>query len=801
MMDYNIEFKDHIVEHPNRFRQVQVSPGIVDLIPTWIENPAQIIEEGTPVNADLFEKLRANVTRRSETFAATAGQTVFNLTKAYLVDQGRIDVYISGIKQRSGIDFTETSPTRFTLSEGLEVGTVVEAVYFSASQALSEDLIEQVQAAEAATLAANEAADEANDAATGALTANLNWKEPVNNLTALNALESPQTRDTRQTKDTGNVYRYDGTAWVLIQTMDPNAINALDTRLTSQLADIATVQLAVNILGTSYVANQKIDLEHIRQRQIVLYGNFMKKFRRKEAVKIVAQGDSLTYGHDTVSADKRPADTSTNVDNVVHTQTRASVTYPEALLSRLSVVNPSTTVENRGYSGDSVQDGFNRWKSKSNADLTIIDYGINDAQSYSNINGDLSAYFYWYEQLVIKTILQGSAVLLLSPTKIIASGNVGLDISTFRKALDAFAEKFDLPVLDGDEMLRNYDRSIYTDTVHLNGKGYNILGTRIAAAVLSPNVYAPLKMTIGSKLLTSLQRDNIYTITSANLEVAGGTPVPSETTTVETDGWVANLSQGGEVIYSFYADTDDLIVLPYFQISGDLTASFELDFGIEQAKTSIATAVGRTNAQKVMPPTVSKDLTGAWKTINKSSLAGADAISLQIATKGWHTLKIKNINTGSKNLYLHGIEFTHFDILKSLLVTNKTTLESSFYDGVFYPTYQASQPSVTETRVKLDDLKKLLNIDYSQPQLGMTWNDTPLKLTIYNTQHSILTYTFVMGLNTSSRFVSAPNRINITASPTERTLAAINVDWTSKELILTWGGDTSRPSKFQISIA
>ncbi|MCA0980250.1 SGNH/GDSL hydrolase family protein [Exiguobacterium aestuarii] len=240
MTDYNIDFKDHKVQFPNRFKQVQVSPGVVDLIPTWIENPSEVIEEGTPVNADLFDKLRANVTRRSETFAATAGQTVFNLTSAYIIDQGRIDVYISGGKQRSGVDFTETSPTSFTLSEGLDAGTIVEAVYFSASQALSEDLIEQVQAAEAATIAANEATADAINATEAALTANLIWKEPVNNLTALNALSNPQTRDTRQTKDTGNVYRYDGSAWVLIQTMDPNAITALDTRLTSQLADIET---------------------------------------------------------------------------------------------------------------------------------------------------------------------------------------------------------------------------------------------------------------------------------------------------------------------------------------------------------------------------------------------------------------------------------------------------------------------------------------------------------------------------------------------------------------------------------
>lgn len=258
MTDYNIDFKDHKVQFPNRFKQVQVSPGVVDLVPTWIENPSEVIEEGTPVNAELFDKLRANVTRRSETFAATAGQTVFNLTKAYLVDQGRIDVYISGIKQRSGVDFTETSPTSFTLTVGVEAGTIVEAVYFSASQALSEDLIEQVQAAEAATIAASEAAQAAEDATIGALSANLNRLEPVDTFTALQALPNPQERDTRMVRATGKVYRYDGSQWLLIEEIDATAINEVDSRLTSQLAERA-LKTEVNSLATAKADKSYVD--------------------------------------------------------------------------------------------------------------------------------------------------------------------------------------------------------------------------------------------------------------------------------------------------------------------------------------------------------------------------------------------------------------------------------------------------------------------------------------------------------------------------------------------------------------
>lgn len=574
------------------------------------------------------------------------------------------------------------------------------------------------------------------------------------------------------------------------------------TTAESQLAQSATIKLEADITGTTYKANQKVDLEYLRQQQIVLYGSYLKKFRRKEAVKLVAQGDSLTYGHDVNSADKRPADTSTNTDGVVHTQTRASITYPEALQSRLKYINPLTTVENRGYSGDSVLDGFNRWKSDAGADLYIIDYGINDAQSYSNIAGDLNTYFYWYEQLIIRLILQGSAVVLLSPTKIIATGNVGLDISTFRESLDTLARKYNVPLLDGDEMLHNYNNSIYSgDTVHLNGKGYEILGTRIAAALLSNNLLSPLNVTTGSKILTSVQRDNIYTVLNTSIENSGDAPTPSETSTNEAWGTVANIKQDGELLYSFYADTDDLVTIPYFQLGGDLTVTFELDFGVEQPRTSLASAIDRSNSQKLVPSIVTKALTGAWKHFNKLTSLGTDNLTIHITTKGWHTLKVKNTNTATKSIYFHGLEFAHFDTLKSLVVTNKTTLESSFYKGIFYPTYAPPFASITETRVKLDELKRLLNFDSSQAQSGNTWNDTPLKITINNDKQSILTYTFVIGYDANSRFLSPVSRINIAATPTERTLIAINVDWTAKELILTWGGDTARVSSFQISVA
>ena len=263
-----IQFKDHVVQHPYRYKRVPV-PGTTDLfdmIPTWQENPNEIVQLGTAIDRQLFEKLRGNVTRRSQTYVATANQTVFTLTDAYLVDQGRLDVYVAGAKLRSGSDFTETSPTSFTLTAPLAAGVAVEAVYFTANQAMAEDLIEQVQAAEAAIMAAETATQEAQEATAGALSANLTWKDPVASLTALNTLTGAQVGDTRQTRDTGYVYRFNGTSWAKIQEMDPNAINALDTRLSAQLAEKASqaeLSLKADKNEVNDLASEKADITYV----------------------------------------------------------------------------------------------------------------------------------------------------------------------------------------------------------------------------------------------------------------------------------------------------------------------------------------------------------------------------------------------------------------------------------------------------------------------------------------------------------------------------------------------------------
>ena len=64
-------------------------------------------------------------TTNIETFTATAGQTVFNLTQSYLQNTNSIHVYVNGIR-KSG--FTETSTTSITLTSGASVGDEVVVI-------------------------------------------------------------------------------------------------------------------------------------------------------------------------------------------------------------------------------------------------------------------------------------------------------------------------------------------------------------------------------------------------------------------------------------------------------------------------------------------------------------------------------------------------------------------------------------------------------------------------------------------------------------------------------------------------
>lgn len=77
-----------------------------------------------------------NGTASRQTYTATAGQSTFSIT----YDVGYIDVYLNGVKQVSGTDFTATNGTSVVFASGLAVGDIVDMVAYGVFSIASEAL-------------------------------------------------------------------------------------------------------------------------------------------------------------------------------------------------------------------------------------------------------------------------------------------------------------------------------------------------------------------------------------------------------------------------------------------------------------------------------------------------------------------------------------------------------------------------------------------------------------------------------------------------------------------------------------
>ena len=76
--------------------------------------------------------LDAKSSVRFESFTSAIEQSTYTLTSfSYIPGTGSLIVFISGIAQRPGIDFIETSPTSFTLTSPLPAGVVILALGFT----------------------------------------------------------------------------------------------------------------------------------------------------------------------------------------------------------------------------------------------------------------------------------------------------------------------------------------------------------------------------------------------------------------------------------------------------------------------------------------------------------------------------------------------------------------------------------------------------------------------------------------------------------------------------------------------
>lgn len=79
-------------------------------------------------NFTTYERATATVQTTYRQFTATAGQTVFSLPNTYTPGANSLYVWMNGAKLISGVDFSETTSTSFTLTTGAQAGDSIEAI-------------------------------------------------------------------------------------------------------------------------------------------------------------------------------------------------------------------------------------------------------------------------------------------------------------------------------------------------------------------------------------------------------------------------------------------------------------------------------------------------------------------------------------------------------------------------------------------------------------------------------------------------------------------------------------------------
>lgn len=572
-------------------------------------------------------------------------------------------------------------------------------------------------------------------------------------------------------------------------------LNARLDNFDEQLEQIINLKLLMDVDSTSYKINDIISVDKITRLQNLYMAQFLRNLRKGSPVTIACMGDSLTYGHDTTSSDKRNADTTPCDDGSKHSFTRASITYPEALQKYLNkIYSNNVTVINRGYSGDYVKKGIDRWNKKHGANLTIIMYATNDSRaSYvpEQYRGNIEEFLKWYEQAIIREILWGKSVVVFSPPKLQSFGD--LDIDTFANGLIQLCKKYNVPYVDSELFTINYN-NINSDGVHFNGVGYEIFGMKSASVFVAENLLKPQYVKGGTKLLNRQTIDSFVVNGTYSYNSTSGAYTPSELN--NTGGSVLNLNPGSSITYSFYCEEDDMFVIPYIYTISD-KIKISLDYGLKASENSLDASIGKGATPLDKNKSVIEIINEDVLLINKDKVFTNGVECLRIPTKGWHTLTISNDHRQSTDgtLVINGIEFMNYDVYASYVNINKYYKQN--YLKYTSHSILGSTDSVSEMRIKpLDYLKLhpfyyLANTEY--------WRNPPLELVITDYLKGSIIYTFTIG-NSSGTTMFHGEKARLGAYSGGRTVSNITLDDETREIVITFNSGLTNKSNLLLKL-
>ncbi|MDT2912123.1 BppU family phage baseplate upper protein [Lactococcus lactis] len=388
---------------------------------------------------------------------------------------------------------------------------------------------------------------------------------------------------------------------------------------------------------------------------------------------ITLRGDSIFYGDDVTSDDKRDPLSGTTDNGVPYSRTRASTTPSEALQSYFDIIQLNIGVKQQAFSGDNVFLGYDHFK-ESGTDIVLMNYGINDAlnTSYED-RGNIDVYMNGYRKLIERELKNGTAVVLISPTvqRFTEDGSREI-VSKFSNAVKMLCEEYNLMYIDGSELTKNYNVSLYNDWTHFNGNGYKSFAARLADLFIGKVLARPYKVTSGDYMGIVEQYSSLFS-KSGKMVDNGYSPTPPN---ISKDvGTSLRMPADSSVTFSFFAQTDGLVAIPTLQISQEAIAAgsanviVELDFGERQPDwgnyLNYTGEIGL-NHNYIEPSKINFGLSSFTayqnQVYSKFAIKSQSDPVIKITTKSWHTITIST----DVLMYVNGLAFIDLDTYKSL---------------------------------------------------------------------------------------------------------------------------------------
>lgn len=423
-----------------------------------------------------------------------------------------------------------------------------------------------------------------------------------------------------------------------------------------------------NLIG-NIINNKFQEIDNIYNNMYYLSNFYNKILSHKTPIIINCQGDSLTYGHDTVSSDKRSPDPGSTDSGVSHSQTRASITYPEQLQNLFNqfFTLQNITINNLGFSGDTAITSYEKWFNNRNADLVLLMLGTNDSGQSSWVSSDyrnnVELYLKNMEKIIQQYLNWNTAIILLTPPALNFNSNKmingSINTQIYRNALKLLGNKYNIPIIDTDNLItNNFDSSYYSDSTHFNAKGYKSFANQLFS------IFAGTGILNDNFNIYNIYRTNAttdYPIISNNID---NVLYNRNSNSLAGNNSYIELSQNGKIMFGFNCKFDNALVFPVISTMEDSVVNINLDNSNSQSNGTFKNFNGFNLKPNLNIDNYNID-TNNKQLLDNMVNSIINNYYILINSKGLHNITISN--NSNTNIYFNGFYVIPLEYASSLI--------------------------------------------------------------------------------------------------------------------------------------